>query len=140
MDDRDRLLLTILRRDARRPIVALARDINLSRSATQERLQRLQSRGVIRGFTTVEGDAAGVLQSAYLTIAFSPGYRCAQLLPKIRQIPGVGLIHSLTGSTDLLIRVDGESVAAIETTRSAIAEIAGIGPVSTSVVLERHLG
>ena len=55
MDEKDKLLLTLLRRDARRSIVALARDLNLSRSATQERLQKLQASGAIGAFTIVKG-------------------------------------------------------------------------------------
>ena len=50
MDERDRRLLDLLRRDARQPIVGLAKALNLSRSATQERLAKLQSAGIIDGF------------------------------------------------------------------------------------------
>ena len=140
MDDRDRLLMTILRRDARRPIVALAKDINLSRSATQERLQRLQSSGAIRGFTVLEGEETGAKQSAYLTISFSDGYRCAQVVPKLKTVAGVSLVHSLTGPVDLIVRIDGRDVRDIEASRSAISEIEGVGTVTTSMVLERHVG
>ncbi len=140
MDDKDRLLLTLLRRDARRSIVALARDLDLSRSATQERLAKLQASGVIRGFTLVEGAQTAPRQSAYLTVTFEPGYRCAQVVPKLKQIPLVALIHSLTGPVDLLLRIDADTMAEIESSRSAIAALKGVATVSTSVVLERHLG
>ncbi|HEY0629832.1 MAG TPA: Lrp/AsnC family transcriptional regulator [Sphingomicrobium sp.] len=139
MDDRDRRLIELLRRDARRPMVALARDLNLSRSATQERLARLLSSGVIGGFTIREGKGEGAKQSAYLMVSFQPGYRCAQVLPKLLHIRSIGLIHSVTGPIDLIIRVDADDVAGVESCRSAVAEVAGIESVSTSVVLERHL-
>jgi len=64
MDAKDKLLLTLLRRDARQPVVALARELNLSRSATQDRLARLQDTGVIGGFTVADGVAAERPQSA----------------------------------------------------------------------------
>ncbi|MBA3667027.1 MAG: Lrp/AsnC family transcriptional regulator [Sphingomonas sp.] len=140
MDERDRLLLMLLRRDARRSIVDLARAINLSRSATQERLARLQTTGAIRGFTIVERSEGGDSQSAYLTLGFHPSYRCAQIVPKLKDIPGVALIHSVTGETDVIIRVDGQSIADIERCRSAIAAVPGIATVATSVVLDKHLG
>ena len=140
MDDKDRLLMTLLRRDARASIVALARDLGLSRSATQERLAKLVSSGAIRGFTTVEGPGEGARQSAYLMVSFEPGYRCAQVVPRLKKIAGIGLIHSVTGPTDLLLRLDGESVADFESARSAVAEVRGVASVSTAVVLERHLG
>lgn len=140
MDERDRLLLTLLRRDARRSIVALARDLNLSRSATQERLAKLQSSGAIAGFTVVEGNPTGTRQSAYLMVSFDPGYRCAQIVPRLKHIPSIAMIHSVTGPVDLIVRVDGESIADFESCRSAIAAVPGVASVSTSVVLERHLG
>ncbi len=139
MDDKDKLLLTLLRRDARRSIVALARDLSLSRSATQERLAKLQASGTIEGFTIVESSKVP-RQSAYLMVSFTPGYRCAQVVPKLKQLPSIAMIHSLTGPIDLILRVDGESIADIESSRSAIAAVPGVASVSTSVVLERHLG
>lgn len=138
LDDRDRLLVELLRRDARTPVVALARDLNLSRSATQERLARLQSAGVIGGFTIREGKAGAARQSAYLMVSFSPGYRCAQIVPKLLRIPSIGLIHSVTGPIDLIMRVDADDVAGVEACRTAVAEVPGIASVSTSVVLDRH--
>ena len=140
MDERDRRLLDLLRRDARQPIVGLARALNLSRSATQERLAKLQSAGIIDGFTIREGTRAGAVQSAYLMVSFESGYRCAQVVPKLQAIPSIGMIHSVTGPIDLVIRIDADDVAGIEASRSAIAAVPGVASVSTSVVLDRHLG
>ncbi|MDQ8755929.1 Lrp/AsnC family transcriptional regulator [Sphingosinicella sp. LHD-64] len=139
MDEKDRLLLTLLRRDARRSVVALARDLGLSRTATQDRLAKLQASGAIAGFTVVEGSAAA-RESAYLTIKFASGYRCPQVVPMLKRIPAIEMIHSVTGPVDLIVRVAAETVAGIEAARAAIAEVPGIAEVSTHVVLERHLG
>jgi DNA-binding Lrp family transcriptional regulator len=140
MDDKDRLLLTLLKRDSRRSIVALARDLGLSRSATQERLTKLQSSGAIAAFTIVEGGNAGDRQSAYLMVAFEPGRRCAEIVPRLKRIPAIALIHSMTGPVDLLVRLDAPAVGDIEQARAAVAAVPGVASVSTSVVLERHLG
>jgi Lrp/AsnC family transcriptional regulator, leucine-responsive regulatory protein len=137
MDDKDRLLLSLLRRDARRPIVALARDLGLSRTATQDRLARLQSSGAIAGFTIVDRVAP---EAAYLTIRLAPGGHCRQIMPKLKQVPTVELAHSVTGQVDLIVRVAADTMAAIEAARTAIAAIPGVADVSTHVVLERHLG
>ena len=140
MDDRDRLMLEILRRDARRPIVALARDLNLSRSATQERLAKLCASGAIKGFTIVEGVGGGGRQSAYLSVKLDPGFSCAQLMPKLKSMPGLTLIHSVTGPIDLVALVDADSIAEIERCRSTIAAMNGVAKVSTAIVLDRHRG
>ena len=140
MDDKDRLLLTLLRRDARASIVALARDLGLSRSATQERLAKLQASGAITGFTTIEGNGHGARQAAYLSVTFAAGKKCADIVPWLKRVPFVSLIHAITGPVDLMLRIDGETVADLERARAAVAAVPGVASVATAVVLERHLG
>lgn len=139
MDDKDRLLLDLLRRDARRPVVALARDLGLSRTATQERLAKLQASGAIARFTIVEGDGSA-RECAYLIVKLEPGFRCAQIAPKIKAIPTVEAIDSITGPTDMIVRVAAEHIDGIEKVRTELVVIPGVAEVSTHVVLERWVG
>lgn len=139
MDDKDRLLLSLLRRDARRPVVALARDLGLSRTATQDRLARLQASGAIAGFTVVEGNGQA-REMAYLMIRLERGARCAQIAPKLRTMPTIEAIHSVTGAIDMIVCVAAEHIEGIERTRVELAGLAGVAEVSTHVVLERLAG
>lgn len=139
MDDKDRLLLSLLRRDARRPVVALARDLGLSRTATQDRLAKLQASGAIAGFTIVGGDERG-RELAYLIVRLERGARCAQIVPKVRTIPMVEAIHSVTGAIDMIVCVAAEHIEGIEKARVELAGLAGVAEVSTHVVLERFVG
>ncbi len=136
MDDKDRLLLTLLRRDARASTVALARDLGLSRSATQERLTKLQASGAITGFTLADGSGGGARQLAYLSVVLAPGRRCAQIMPTLRKLPAIASAHSVTGVMDLILMVEGEDVAAIETVRQAVAATDGVADVTTHIVLQ----
>jgi Lrp/AsnC family transcriptional regulator, leucine-responsive regulatory protein len=140
MDDKDRLLISLLKRDARRPIVALARDLGLSRSATQERLAKLISSGAISSFTIVEGKANAIEQAAYILIRLEKGKTCAQVVPKLKVIDFVTSIHSVAGLFDLVVRVDASSVSGLESSRSKIAAVLGVAEVTTLISLERHLG
>lgn len=139
MDEKDRLLLSLLRRDARRPVVALARDLGLSRTATQDRLAKLKSSGAIASFTIVEGDARA-RETAYLIIKLQHGFRCAQIAPKVRTLSTVESVHSVTGAIDMIIRVAAEHVDGIEKVRAEVAGLSGVAEVSTHVVLERLAG
>ena len=139
MDDKDRLLLSLLRRDARRPVVALARDLGLSRTATQDRLAKLQASGAIARFTIVDGDGRA-RESAYLMVKLDRGTRCAQIAPKVRTVPTVEAIHSVTGEIDMIVRLAAEHVDGLEKARAEVAGLAGVAEVSTHVVLERLLG
>jgi Lrp/AsnC family transcriptional regulator, leucine-responsive regulatory protein len=140
MDDKDRLLMSLLKRDGRKPIVALARDLDLSRSATQERLAKLVSSGVIRGFTTIEEQSAVTQQAAHLLILLEKGKTCAQVLPKLKVIPHVTAIHSTAGVFDLVVQLQAASVQDLEQARSKIAAVAGVSTVTTLISLIRHLG
>ena len=138
MDDKDRLLLSLLRRDARRPVVALARDLGLSRTATQDRLGKLQTSGAIAGFTIVDGDGRH-RENAYLMVQLERGVRCAQIAPKVRLVSAVEAIHSVTGAVDMIVCVAAEHVDGIEQARAEVAGLAGVAAVSTQVVLERFV-
>ena len=120
MDEKDQLLLTALRRDARRPLVALARDIGLSRSATQDRLNRLLRSGAISGFTTVEPAGSTGKVATHFLVTHAPGGSCAKLMPHLEKIPGISRIHALAGPIDLVIFAEAADMAGIEAIRAAI--------------------
>jgi DNA-binding Lrp family transcriptional regulator len=134
MDEKDRLLLDLLRRDARRPVVALARDLGLSRTATQERLAKLQSSGAVVRYTIIEGDGSA-RETAYLLAKLEPGFRCAQIIPKLRSIPTIEAIQSLAGPFDMVVRVGARNIEGIETVRDQLVAITGVAEVTTHIVL-----
>ncbi|BAI74532.1 transcriptional regulator (plasmid) [Azospirillum sp. B510] len=139
MDEKDRILLAALRQDARRTLVALARDVGLSRSATQERLDRLLKAGVIKGFTTVEEGPALDGVAAYFLLRHEPGRSCVQLLPKLRRIPGLVAMDAVAGPIDMIIRAEAADIRGIESARAAIAALPGVAEVTTQMVLERFV-
>lgn len=138
LDDKGRLLVAALKRNARESLVSLARRIDLSRSATQERLRRLEREGVIAGYTVKLGKTETPATAAQLSITFAPGKTCQQVVPQLRPISEIVSCTSLAGPIDLMLRVECSSNAALETIRRRIAAIPGIAAVSTHVVLEEH--
>jgi len=139
MDDKDKRLLSLLRQNARQPIVALARDLNLSRSATQERLSRLEKSGAVAGYTVVEGSPNPGRQSAHILVTLEPGKHCSQVVPRMRGLPYITGIDSITGVVDMIVHVDADTMESVEATRNAIAKVAGVAGVTTHMVLHRHL-
>jgi DNA-binding Lrp family transcriptional regulator len=137
LDAKDRRLLALLAADARQPLTTLARKIALSRSATQERLQRLESSGVIQGYSVRlrwSDDEA----DAWLLASLRPGTRCVDVAPALLALPGVELCHALAGPVDLIVRVQAESIESISALRDAVAAIDGIAAVTTHLVLAHH--
>jgi DNA-binding winged helix-turn-helix (wHTH) protein len=79
-------------------------------------------------------------ESVYVMVTSEPGATCMDLLGALKQVPLVGLIHAITGSVDLLVRLDGDNIAEISKSRSKIAEIPGVLSATSAVVLERYVG
>jgi DNA-binding Lrp family transcriptional regulator len=138
LDAKDRQLLALLAEDARQPLVSLARKIHLSRSATQERMQRLKDAGVLLGYAVRVHWGDGDDIEAWLMITFHPGIGCTQVAPRIMALPGIELCHALGGMTDLLVLMRGSNTQAISAMRDQIAAFEEVSDVTTHFVLAKH--
>jgi Lrp/AsnC family leucine-responsive transcriptional regulator len=133
LDAIDRRLIALLQDDARTPVVALARAVSLSRSAVQERLQRLERDGTIAQYTLRLG-AEGGLQ-AWLMLRYADGFSCDDVMPTLQAWPQVRLCHSLAGEIDLLVLVHAASPAELADLRERAMALKGVDDVTTAPVL-----
>src|SRR3712207_6847924 len=108
LDEKDKALVDALRKNARESLVGLARSVGLSRSATQERMRRLERDGVIRAYTVELASAHDPAVRAMIAVTFKPGFRCKQVVPHLARIPEITSCQSLTGSIDLMAVVSCE--------------------------------
>jgi Lrp/AsnC family transcriptional regulator, leucine-responsive regulatory protein len=138
LDPKDIRLIELLRSNGRMPLVALARELGLSRSAAQERLQRLEQHGVIRGYTALVAWPDEGAIDVWFTIKFETGVQCQQVMPLILAMSEVRLFHALAGDIDGLIRAVARDTAAASALRDRLAELPGIGSVVTRLVLAAH--
>ena len=140
LDEKDEALIQALERDARASVVALAREIGLSRSATQERLGRLQRGGTIAGYTVVRGRADSRTRlNACLMVRHGRGGSCTRAVAPLKRIPEVKGIQSLAGDPDLLVQVSAVDAADLDRIAEAVRALPGIEAVTTHVVLADHL-
>lgn len=139
MDEKDRLLVAALRQDSRQSLVALARHSGLSRSAAHERLRRLETKGVIAGYTIRLGieDKAPVVR-ALIAVSFQPGKNCDHIVPHLAGMPPVVSCWSLAGETDLMLLIECASNGDLDTIRRQISLISGVATVQTHVALRTH--
>jgi len=139
LDDKDEALLAALRRNARASVVDLARVIGLSRSATQERLARLERDGVIAGYTVQLGSHRPRNRiRAWLMIRHGANGNCAKSLPFLRAIPEVRAAFGLAGDIDMLAEVEVPTTDDLQRMRTRIESIPGVAMVSTHVVLSAY--
>jgi Lrp/AsnC family transcriptional regulator, leucine-responsive regulatory protein len=136
MDDKDKLLLAELTRNSRQPMVALARRLGLSRSATQERLAKLERSGMIAGYTIVGASLPSVEQTAHMNLQLKMGMTCTKIGPQIKSVPGVAAVYSVAGDIDLIVRLEAANMSDIETARAAVTALPGLLVMRTIVTLK----
>ena len=139
LDDKDRILVGALRRNARESLVGLARTVGLSRSATQERMRRLEREGIIKGYTVALASEHDPAVRAMIAVTFESGFRCKQVVPRLAGIPEITACHSLTGAIDLMVTVSCDSNAALDRIRDAVAAAPGVASATTHIVLDTPL-
>ena len=80
------------------------------------------------------------LEAASAVLRLQPSGTCAKIVGKLRRIPGIVSIHSVSGALDMVIAAEGADIAAIERIRSTMADFPEVAEITTLIVLERHLG
>ena len=140
LDEKDMLLLKALKKNARASLVSLARDIDLSRSATHDRITRLEETGVIKGYTIKLEDAVLPSVRAFLTIKFEIGSGGTDVVHAICQIPGVVTAHCVTGDIDMIVYAEYDTIEGLAYLRDKIAQSEGVTHVSTRQILSTSQG
>lgn len=126
MDDLDRAILSALATDARCSVATLARRLKVARSTIQARLERLESSGVIAGYTVKLGEAARQSRiRATVLLTIEPRAQ-ASVLSRLKAIPEVERAHTTSGRVDLLLQVAAPSTTVLDGILDQIGEMTGI--------------
>jgi Lrp/AsnC family leucine-responsive transcriptional regulator len=138
LDDIDLRILELLQANARETQVEIAKAVGLAPSAVQERIRKLEARGVLRGYTIqIDPRALDVGLLAFVAVRSDEagsGNRIAQLLAEHSEVLEV---HHVAGDDCYLIKVrsrDAEHLGQLLRTR--FARIPGVRSTRTTIVLE----
>ncbi|MCS6548280.1 Lrp/AsnC family transcriptional regulator [Curtobacterium flaccumfaciens pv. flaccumfaciens] len=141
LDSTDHDIIAALQRDGRTSIAQLARVVNLSASATAERVRRLTDGGVITGYSiTVDAEALGYTVTAFVRLAYPSGnYKPFHDL--VADMPEVIEAHHVTGADCFIIKVFARSMRDLERITGRLATLGGIttNVVYSSPVPARHV-
>ncbi|QND27782.1 Lrp/AsnC family transcriptional regulator [Sinorhizobium meliloti] len=138
IDATDRTILSILSREARIPMKSLAGRIGLSRSATAERVARLEKAGVIRGYRADIGQLEEGQIEAFLLVTLK---RTPSLgvLDRLAGFSSVRRVFSVSGQLDLVVEVKVASINALNELRNEVAQLDNVEDLTTSIVLRRDI-
>lgn len=126
MDELDRSILGMLGSDARISVATLARRLKVARSTIQARLERLETSGIIAGYTVKLGEAArqGRIRATVL-LMIEPRAQ-ANVLSRLKSIAEVERVHTTSGRVDLLLQVAAPSTAVLDGVLDQIGEMTGV--------------
>ena len=135
-DKVDTAILHALQSNGRQSIAELARTVNMSHSATAERVRRLEDAGVISGYAArVDPERLGYLVLAYVRLRY-PSSDYAPLHRLLRQLSEVVEAHHVTGDDCFIMKVVATDMKHLE---QISGRIGGLGSVTTSVVYSSAL-
>jgi Lrp/AsnC family leucine-responsive transcriptional regulator len=136
LDDVDWSILVELQRDGRVPFTELARRVNLSASATTERVKRLEAIGVISGYRAdVDLGKAGYTVLAVVRLKY-PGNQHQPLHTLLAERSEILECLRTTGDDCYTLKVAATSMAHLE---QLVDELAQFGSTTTSVVYSQTL-
>ncbi|MBP6815733.1 MAG: Lrp/AsnC family transcriptional regulator [Burkholderiaceae bacterium] len=138
MDDTDRHLISLLRRDARMSVAALARKLGVSRGTVSNRLRKLEDEHVVIGYTVqLRPEAEPDHIRAWMWVLVD-GNRSRQVVASLLGEPGIQALHDTNGRWDLLAELRAESMAELSQLLERIRLIKGIANTETSILLATH--
>ena len=135
LESRDKLLIALLKQNGRESVVSLSKKLGVSRATVQSRIELLERRKVIKGFTVVFDDEyESRLLRAVMAVNLKAGVS-RRVVEHLRGRPQVTKILSVSGIYDLMIELTVETTQELDKQVDDIREIEGIENSVTSIVL-----
>lgn len=138
MDETDRQLLSLLRKDARTSVATLAAKLGVSRGTVTNRIAKLENSGTIVGYTVrLRPDAQPNEIHAWMSVAVE-GNKTRAVIASLLGEPGVAVLHDTNGRWDLLAELRAANLAELSKVLERIRLIRGISSTETSIHLETY--
>lgn len=136
INQQDQKLLMLLRQNARASITELAKTLHLSRSTVQNRIIKLESSGVIRGYSVLFGDVFSANQvEAHVSIKVLQKLT-ARTNASLEGISQVAQLFAVSGEYDLIAIVQAQSLEELSAVLDDIGNLEGVERTNSAVVLE----
>jgi Lrp/AsnC family leucine-responsive transcriptional regulator len=135
LEETDRRILDLLRRDGRVSYTELARVAGLSVSAVHQRVRRLEQRGVIRGYRAVVDDAAlGRPLTAFVALTPIDPATPDTAPTQLQDLPDVEACYSVAGAESYVLKVRVASTGALEQLLAEVRQRCGMATRTTIVL------
>lgn len=135
LDALDARLLLLLSDEPRIGVLECSRRLGVARGTVQARMDRLEQRGVLRGFPPeVDLTAIGYGLTAFAVLEIAQGRRI-EVAERLAAIDEVCEVHATTGEGDLLVRMVARSNADLQRVIDEVVDVRWVRRTSTSIAL-----
>ena len=137
MDDLDREILSILRRDARTPYTEIADRVGTSEGTVRNRVERLVEDGVIERFTvaTRTGNVKAMIE-----VSVDVNVDTAEVSDRIAEWQEVDFVWQVSGEEDIVLVVDAADTSNLNDLITRARELDEVLSTKTRLILDEWLG
>jgi Lrp/AsnC family transcriptional regulator, leucine-responsive regulatory protein len=136
MDAIDRHLIDLLRDNARLPFAELARQVGLSAPAVHERIGKLESSGVIRGYRAeVEPETLGFPLTAVIGIVQDSSGDADSVLEALRARDEIESCYFMAGEESFLCKARVKTIGDLERLIMELNRVKGVARTRTTIAL-----
>lgn len=135
MESTDLQILSLLARDGRMSFTDIGKATGLSTSAAQQRVRRLEQRGVITGFRAIiDPEALEKKLTAFVSLRVPNPTDDEDIPAKLAPIEGIVSCYSVAGRYSYLLKVQVASPADLERLLTQVQHAAGVSTETTLVL------
>jgi len=137
MDDLDRQILDILRRDARTPYTEIAAQVGTSEGTVRNRVERLTEDGVIERFTisTRTGNIKAMIE-----VSVKVDVDTTDITDQMTEWDQVDFVWQVSGEEDVVLVVDAADTQAVNELITRARELDEVKNTKTRLILDERLG
>jgi Lrp/AsnC family leucine-responsive transcriptional regulator len=136
LDDIDLKILHILQLNGRARLADIADEVELSAPAVMERVKKLESSGVIKGYLALlDAKKLGKDITAFIGVSINHQRDINKFAKHILQYPDVLECHHVTGEESFILKVKSENTASLERLLGDLRSVEGVTRTVTNVVL-----
>jgi DNA-binding Lrp family transcriptional regulator len=140
LDGTDSSILTLLRENARRSFQDIGARVGLSAPAVKRRVDRLEERGIISGYTAVlDAGALGWPTLAIVQLFCDGRMSAPEVEAAVSQYPEVSAAFTVAGTASAIVLVRARDTKHLENTLAQLRSTGGVLRTETSVVFSTLL-
>lgn len=137
IDDLDKRILEIMKKDSRCPYVDIAEQLGVSEGTVRSRVHKMTEDGVIRGFT-IRTSSKNV--KALVEVGIAVNTDTEEIARRMSEYEGVTEVFEVTGDQDIIAIVDVESTQNLNEIIEKVRKYDNVLSTRTRLILKEHFG